>query len=187
VVVERYASAADAEDALAKELQQRTGAYVERYLGEGSSKLFVVPPAFIHDRLVKDRYLETVDTSLGPMVNSYARLGFDSRARAYLQRLHRDAQAENRLLIVAGGAGSVLLVLGALFGYLKLDTLTRGYYTGRLQFATVAVILAIAVGTYVSMSYLGFPHGRGLEGAGAWTSKPSVPLLPLKMIDQPTG
>jgi hypothetical protein len=35
-------------------------------------------------------------------------------------------------------------VLGTVFGYLKLDTLTRGYYTHRLQFAAAGLILATA-------------------------------------------
>jgi hypothetical protein len=147
VMVERYATAAEAEDALAEELQTRTRAYVDRYLGVGASKLFTVPPAYIHDRLVRDRYKETVESSVGPMVNAYAQLAFDHRARAQLQRMQRDAHIEHRLLEVAGGAAAVLLVLGAVFGYLKLDTLTRGYYTRRLQLAAGVVILTVAAGT----------------------------------------
>ncbi len=184
VVAERYPTGVEAEDALAREAQERTQAYVERYLGEGTSKLFVVPPAFVHDRLIKDRYSETVETSLGPMVTSYARLGFDSRARAYLQRMQREAQAENRLLLVAGAAGGVLLVVGAVFGYLKLDTLTRGYYTGRLQFATAVVILTVAVGAFVVLSR---SSTQGHVGLGMWNERPAAPLVPLKAIDLPTG
>ncbi len=146
VVVERYATAPEAEDALAEELQNRTRAYIDRYLGAGASKLFAVPSAYIHDHLVKDRYRETVESSVGPMVNAYAQLAFDRRARAQLQRMQRDAQIEHRLLDVAGGATAVLLVLGAVFGYLKLDTMTRGYYMRRLQVAAAVVILTVAAG-----------------------------------------
>jgi hypothetical protein len=145
VMVERYATRGEAEDALAKETQDRTKAYVDRYLGEGASMLFIVPPAYVHDHLVKERYAEPVETSVGPMINAYARLAFDRRAQAQLRRMHRDAEIENRLLGVAGGAVAVLLVLGSVFGYLKLDTLTRGYYTRRLQLAAGVVILAVAV------------------------------------------
>ncbi|HEY4310752.1 MAG TPA: hypothetical protein VGN12_14980 [Pirellulales bacterium] len=144
VMVERYATRGEAEDALAKETQERTKAYVDRYLGEGASMLFIVPPAYVHDHLVKERYAEPVETSVGPMINAYARLAFDRRAQAQLRRMHRDAEIENRLLGVAGGAVAVMLVLGSVFGYLKLDTLTRGYYTRRLQLAAGVVILAVA-------------------------------------------
>jgi hypothetical protein len=170
VMVERYTTPADAEDALARELVERTKAYVDRYLGEGSSKLFVVPPAFIHDHLVKDRYQEAVESSVGPMVNAYARLGFDGRTRARLQRMHRDAQTENNLLSVAGGAAGVLLILGAVFGYLKLDTLSRGYYTRRLQFAAAAVILTVL---FVGARYVRSVAGPHLvEGTASWASQP---------------
>ena len=48
-------------------------------------------------------------------------------------------------------AAAVLLVLGSVFGYLKLDTLTRGYYTRRLQFAAVIVILTVVAGMLVGV------------------------------------
>ena len=37
----------------------------------------------------------------------------------------------------------VLALVGTIFSYLHVDTLTRGFYTRRLQVAAVLVILAI--------------------------------------------
>jgi hypothetical protein len=34
-------------------------------------------------------------------------------------------------------------LLGTLFSYFKIDTATRGYYTGRLQFVTAGAILLL--------------------------------------------
>ena len=42
------------------------------------------------------------------------------------------------------GAWPVLGFLGLVFGYLKLDTATRGYYTGRLQIGALAAVLSLA-------------------------------------------
>lgn len=177
VMVEKYVTAAEAEDALAEELQARTRAYVDRYLGAGASKLFTVPPAYIHDRLVRDRYKETVESSVGPMVNAYAQLAFDHRARAQLQRMQRDAQIEHRLLDVAGGAAAVMLVLGAVFGYLKLDTLTRGYYTRRLQLAAGVVILTVAAGTaYVVRSKMHDVPSQESPASGPVTAVRALPI-----------
>jgi hypothetical protein len=185
VMVERYATAAEAEDALAEELQARTRAYVDRYLGAGASKLFTVPPAYIHDRLVRDRYKETVESSVGPMVNAYAQLAFDHRARAQLQRMQRDAQIEHRLLEVAGGAAAVMLVLGAVFGYLKLDTLTRGYYTRRLQLAAGVVILTVAAGTlYVVRSKM---HDVPSQESPASAPSTAVRVLPIDAAQLPAS
>ncbi|MES1213861.1 MAG: hypothetical protein ABUL64_04665 [Singulisphaera sp.] len=185
VVVERYATAAEAEDALAEELQNRTRAYIDRYLGPGASKSVTIPPAYVHDHLVKGRYDETVDTSVGPMINAYARLSFDRRARATLQRLERDARVEHRLLEVSGGAAVVLLVLGAIFGYLKLDTMTRGYYTRRLQLTAAVVILTVAAGA------LFFVRSRFASGDGNNSATTPLPTVvheaPLNVTQLPTG
>jgi purine-cytosine permease-like protein len=52
------------------------------------------------------------------------------------------------------GAGAVLLLLGTMFSYLKLDTETRGYYTGRLQFGAAGVILAIIAAGVVCANWI---------------------------------
>jgi hypothetical protein len=144
VVVGPYKTIRECEEELPAELQKATNAYVDSYLGAGASKVVHIPPAYIQDHLVKDRYVQEFQSdtpTVGAMVNLHARLGFDRRIKTQMQRMHRDADVENRLLSVVGGAGAVLLVLGTLFGYLKLDTMTRGYYTRRLQFAAAIVIL----------------------------------------------
>jgi hypothetical protein len=41
----------------------------------------------------------------------------------------------------------LLVLLGTAFGYLKLDTATKGYYSGRLKLAATAVILTAAAAT----------------------------------------
>jgi hypothetical protein len=136
------------EDELPTELERAVKAYIDNYLGPGASQTFHVPQAFIQDRIVKHPYyFETKDFTetdplLGEMTNLHVRLAFDGRVRSQLQRMWREARVENRLLEAGGVASLVLLFLGTIFGYLKLDTMTRGYYTRRLQFATAAVILA---------------------------------------------
>jgi hypothetical protein len=155
VVVGPYKTIRECEEELPAELQKATNAYVDSYLGAGASKVVHIPPAYIQDHLVKDRYVQESQSdtpTVGAMLNLYVRLGFDRRIKTQMQRMHGDADIENRLLSVAGGAGAVLLVLGTLFGYLKLDTMTRGYYTRRLQFAAAVVILttvAAGAGTVI--------------------------------------
>ena len=59
-----------------------------------------------------------------------------------------------RLLQTGLGAGMALLVLSTLFGYFKLDTATRGYYTLRLQFATAGAILAIVAVSLIVANWI---------------------------------
>ena len=64
---------------------------------------------------------------------------------------HEQALVQRRVGVAAGGMGLVIIVLGTLFGYLKLDTATRGYYSGRLKLAAAAVILsAVTLGAWAA-------------------------------------
>jgi hypothetical protein len=59
----------------------------------------------------------------------------------------------------------LLVLIGTAFGYLKLDTLTKGYYSGRLKLAATAVILTAAAATALAV--------RQADPAASWP--PSTP------------
>ena len=71
-------------------------------------------------------------------------LAFDSKFNADIKDRYQKARVAGRLTTTGIGAGLLLGFLGTVFSYLKLDTLTRGYYARRLQFAAGTVILALA-------------------------------------------
>jgi len=141
VVAGHYATTAECEEALPAELNAAVDQFIDSYLPVGASKLVHLPSGYVHDEIVKAQYEETYDASFGPMKNLHVQLAFDRKVRTDLKRRYHTELAEIRMREVAIGAGSVLLLLGAMFSYLKLDTATRGYYTGRLRLATVLAIL----------------------------------------------
>jgi|GEM_PF-2523455 len=142
IVAGPHATRAGCDEALVTELNTATAQYLESYLGPGASQVIHLAPSFVRDKLVRNEYEETYDASFGPMKNLHVRLAFDKNVRSQLQRMHHDALSQKRMKEAALGAGGVLLVLGAIFSYLKLDTATRGYYTGRLRVGAAVVILA---------------------------------------------
>ena len=147
VTVGPYTSPAECEEEFSVERDKAVKAYVASYLGPEAGRSLHIAPAYINENIVKEVYYEPIKSdTVGPMINMHALLAFDSRVRTQFERMWRDEVVEGRLLSLAGGAGVVLLALAAVFGYLKLDTLTRGYYTRRLQFLAAAVILAAAAG-----------------------------------------
>jgi hypothetical protein len=73
----------------------------------------------------------------------HALIEFGPDFRQQVTRKWTDLTAYYRLLQTGLVAGGSLLFLGTVFSYFRLDTATRGYYTGRLQFMTAAAILAI--------------------------------------------
>jgi hypothetical protein len=136
------------EQDLPAEMQRLTGAYIDTLHGPGAGRLVSLPLDYIQTRLRQPEvFEEPLLLSFGPMLKLHTRLKFDDAARAEIARRYDAALVRTRLAYTGGGAGVILALIGTLFGYLKLDTLTRGYYSGRLKLAAGAVILAVGVAT----------------------------------------
>jgi hypothetical protein len=134
---------------LVRDVQAALDDYVETHLGAGASQQVRLSPPEMRDLLIDDTWRETWQSaetpSLGPMVRLHALLMFDAPARRRIEDRYRATLVASRLAYTGAIAGLALAVLAALYGYLKLDTLTRGYYSGRLKAAAGAVIMAAAV------------------------------------------
>lgn len=146
--------------ALDKELQQSVAEYIDEYLGKVYGEKFKASTfvsydtQYIKDRLVgpENMYHEVIKLSFGPMQQSHALLEFDTAFRKELDGRRQDLDKQWRKHVVAGrlvgialAFGVCLSLLGVVFGYFRIDTATRGYYTGRLQFTSATVILAVIV------------------------------------------
>lgn len=132
--------------ALDLELKQATDEYVAWYLGNPAASNFIdLDLKYINTHLRREQsYTEVRDYSVGPMQTAYAQLQFDEPFRNYLDERWEQEVAKGRLLQTGLVGGAVLALLGVLFAYFRLDTATRGFYTGRLQFLAVGAILALA-------------------------------------------
>ena len=101
-----------------------------------------ITPGYIRDHICKDNYVDTVQRSVGPMKQVYVLMEFDEEVKNNLHRRWKDRQLEGRLAVVGVGSSAVLLLLGTVFGFFKLDTATKGYYTKRLIFGALLVTMA---------------------------------------------
>ncbi len=136
--------------ALEKQAQEAVADYVNNYLGSPRASLFIrYDLDEINDRLLTEEHIhdELIEVSLGPMHQVHALLEFDPEFRAELDQSWREVQAGRRLAQTALGAFGILGLLIVVFGYFKLDTATRGYYSTRLQIlATLAILALVAAG-----------------------------------------
>jgi hypothetical protein len=141
-----YATDLQAERALDEELVKATNEYITEQLGSE------LAPTLLHytARTIKQKYVKPANTyneqitvSIGDMQQKHALVEFGPEFRDELRASWAGQIAESRLLQLSVVAGGVLLLLGSVFGYFRLDNATRGYYTGRLQFMTAAAILAV--------------------------------------------
>jgi hypothetical protein len=144
--------------ALDRELTQAVSRYVDWYLGNMYAERFSAS-TFVRYELdeIKRRlipsdkmYHEVIKVSFGPMHQMHAQLAFDQEfrreldsRRAELDRHWREWIVKGRLLGTGLGFGLLLALMGVFLGYFRLDTATRGFYTGRLQWTAAAAILVL--------------------------------------------
>jgi len=100
--------------------------YARRYLLIGSPEEEIK-----HETLPATRYMTAV-------------LRFDQDFKDEINSRWTTVVREARLRQVSWASGGVLALLATVFSYLRLDTATRGFYTGRLRVATAGAILALA-------------------------------------------
>jgi hypothetical protein len=144
-----YATREECDRNLPEALRQAVKAYAERLIGEGAGQLTNVPLPYIHEHIVKEEWEEHPEASFGPMVRLHVLMEFDQNDRDYIKDMHQQALVAERLKYTAVATGGLFGLLATVFGYLKLDTLTRGYYSGRLRMAAALMILALVAGLLV--------------------------------------
>jgi hypothetical protein len=129
---------------LPEELRLAIRTYADHHLGAGKGKYVNLDMAYIHNHLVRDEYEEKRQHTFDTMSTLNVLLEFDRDANEAIEANYKHAMVAGRLGYTAAGGGGVLALLTILFGYFKLDTLTRGYYTGRLRLTAATAILALA-------------------------------------------
>jgi hypothetical protein len=97
--------------------------------------------SYIRREIAKDEYWETVDRSVGPMKNLYTLVEFTPDVDRDLRMRWDEVRRESRLTQVGFVSGSILGLIGLVFGLLKVDTATKGYYTKRLFFGVPALVI----------------------------------------------
>lgn len=98
---------------------------------------------YIRRELCTDEFVDTLDSSVGEMKQAYALLEFNESQDAMLVDRARSYSRQQGLQGVSIIGGGLLASVAALFGLLKVDTWTRGYYTKRLFLGVPAAIITV--------------------------------------------
>ena len=146
-----FTSSFECERDLDQKLADAVASYVSNLLGPEAARRVELAPVEARQQIVADQWMESLDTSVGPMKRMHAQLQFDQDVQELFRKRWQEAVLTERLLAVGGGFVGLLLILGIAFGYLHLDTQTKGYYSGRLLLAAALAILVVigALGVWV--------------------------------------
>jgi hypothetical protein len=134
----------ECEQSLDEEIDWAIDSFVAWRIGEEARTQVQLPADYVRQHLVKEQWLEKINTSLGEMFNLHALLSFDRQVEGKLQDAWTGVMLNARLVLSAAILGGVLLLLSVIYGYLKIDLATHGAYRGRMRFAAVGMILALA-------------------------------------------
>jgi hypothetical protein len=140
-----YATRDECRRALAEAMKRAVDEYVDEYHGRPEAADYVdIDLAYIKTHLRHgDVYQEQVQASFGPMIQQHALLEFGHDFQEEIERRWQQVKVTSRLAHVSLAALAILAGLATIFAYLRLDTATKGYYSGRLQIAAGAVILGL--------------------------------------------
>jgi hypothetical protein len=98
---------------------------------------------FVRGSIVRDQHLASRMSpgAFGTMYRQYTQVEFTPQFHDELRRAWNNFRRQERFEMVGGGAASVLGLLGLVFGLLKVDTWTKGYYTKRLFIGVPGAII----------------------------------------------
>ena len=98
---------------------------------------------YVRRELCTDEYIDVVDSSVGEMRKTYSLVEFNEAQDALLIDRARSYTRQEGLFDVTLIGGGLLASVATLFGLLKVDTWTRGYYTKRLFLGVPAAIITV--------------------------------------------
>ncbi|MCA9234916.1 MAG: hypothetical protein KDA44_05570 [Planctomycetales bacterium] len=128
-------------------LVARTGELAETAAG---SPTYVPPLAAMRvsvsdfvDSVINDEYVETVPTSVGLMKRAYMLVSIPPEVDSQLLSAWRNYGRDERIRVVSVFASAAIGLVALVFGLLKVDTWTRGYYSKRLFLGVPAAIIGL--------------------------------------------
>ncbi|MBN1852367.1 MAG: hypothetical protein JW829_06570 [Pirellulales bacterium] len=141
---------------------QQFAYYPEEWYIRGLIRGMRLTPSYIREKIARQSYVENhYSESLGrEMKRVHLLVEFDKDARESLQNKWREYESQREAreaaeiqIIVCAIVLALLAFLGLIYGFLKFDTATKGYYTKRVLIggivAAILIALLIAIGSSV--------------------------------------
>ncbi len=98
---------------------------------------------YIRSQIARDEYAATTERSVGPMMKLYTLIEFTPAIDRELRQHWEVHERRDRFIMLGAGASSILALMVCVFGLLKIDTWTKGYYSKRLFLGVPAAIIGV--------------------------------------------
>jgi hypothetical protein len=106
------------------------------------------PPSRLVDAMILETRINPVVKDYGTLYVAELKVDFSAGHRKALVDVFHREQVRDRLTVLGGIFGFVLICLAAISGYIRTDEATKGYYTNRLRMLTAAGVGAGGVLIY---------------------------------------
>jgi hypothetical protein len=113
------------------------------YVPDEIERMGMTDRQIVSEYLADDPYVENGQASFGPTTTVWGLMEFDREDDRRLLEAWRGYARRDGVIITAVGSLGLLSVLGLIYGLIKVDTWTRGYYTKRLFIGVPAAIIAL--------------------------------------------
>jgi len=152
VSTEPYTTRLECEARIPNLLQEALNQFLEKSSGRESMGLVKLRADQLR-QLVMAEWEEPYQSSVGMMTRIHLLLNFDQKAKGLIDdALHMNIFA-TRAAVTGTGLVGVWLLLGTIWGYLKMDLNTKGVYRKRLRAAAGLAILVIVVASILVLRF----------------------------------
>ncbi|NIL96110.1 MAG: hypothetical protein GTO53_02290, partial [Planctomycetales bacterium] len=134
-----HARILDCERVLNDQLQRAVRDYVDENIAHGKGQPISIPRSALRDLVVVGEHVETRRHSFGDMHEIYQRLSFGREAHEQLWKAARHSVVRQRLRKTSVGLVALLLAVGTVHGYLRVDQATAGRYRRRLGWSAATL------------------------------------------------
>lgn len=143
-------------------LHKAVNEYLVKRFGATAPARLNLSSEFIMEGLVRDLYhRQRDDLSVGDTIETVALVEFPPRTMSMLQDELNQQTVDRRMRQAGTWAAFLFIVMGTCLAYLKYDTATKGYYSGRLKVASAVTILAaLAASTAFARNDYELPRER---------------------------
>jgi len=139
------------EDAEQSALRKAQRKLLTEFNGPGYRLEWVPSLDYIKKHMVKeaaDQPAQDYGPEVGVLQGIILRIGISSKDWQSLLREDRQVRSESRMLLLTKFLVGIVALLGAVAGYLRLEEMTKGYYTAWLRLAAIGFVSAVGAGIW---------------------------------------